>query len=122
MFAFGVILVSLISKRVYSEEDRVNGVPYVYEWALREADAFESEGGMTNTEFSLVNESLAAECELFPGDGHKITKLALDCVNGDVSQRPTMKQVYRVLKKLETVKQHADFFGANKELSSSKNA
>ncbi|KAK6137914.1 hypothetical protein DH2020_028348 [Rehmannia glutinosa] len=118
VFAFGVILVSLISKRVYTEEDRQAGTPFVYEWAIRESEAYEkSEGDMKNTNFSLVHKSLAAECDLLcPADAHKITMLALECVNKAEHERPTMKQVFRSLRKLEVVKQHADYLKANTEL------
>ncbi|KAG8387131.1 hypothetical protein BUALT_Bualt03G0221400 [Buddleja alternifolia] len=108
VFAFGVILLSLISKKVYTEENRQAGVPFVYQWARKE---YESAVEMEKPMFSLVHESLAKEPVFCPADGHKITMLALECVNGGVDQRPTMKQVYRSLKKLEVVKGHAPFLG-----------
>ncbi|KAI3469047.1 hypothetical protein Pfo_025710 [Paulownia fortunei] len=121
VFAFGVILLSLISQRVYTEEDRQAGVPFVYKWALRESEAFESDSDMENTQFSLVHKSQAAESDFCPADGHKITMLALECVNGVEYARPTMKQVVRSLLKLEVVKQHADFLGVNKLLHPCEN-
>ncbi|GFQ04526.1 probable serine/threonine-protein kinase nak [Phtheirospermum japonicum] len=115
VFAFGVILLSLISKRVYTEEDRRAGAPFVYEWAIREFEANADELNEA-TDFSLVHKSLAGESDFCPGDGHKITMLALECVVKAENERPTMKQIFRSMRKLEVVKQHADYVGANKVL------
>lgn len=101
----GVILLSLISKRVCTDEDRL------YEWAVAEYEVFESDSDIKHTEFSLVHKSLAAERGFCRADGHKITMLALRCVNGVEHDRPTMKQVDRSLLKLEVVKQYSDFLG-----------
>lgn len=103
----------MISKSVYTEEDRKAGVPFIHQWASKEYEAFESED-MNNTKFSLVHRSLEAESYFCPSDGHKITMLALQCVNGVEQVRPNMKQVFRSLLKLEVAKQHADFLEANK--------
>ncbi|EYU42129.1 hypothetical protein MIMGU_mgv11b016476mg, partial [Erythranthe guttata] len=115
VFAFGVILLSLISKRVYTDEDSEAGAPFVFEWAFTEyEEALESKSDVKETEFSLVHKSLAAEDDFCTVDGHKITTLALECVNRDEDERPTMKQVVKSLLKLEIVKQNADFIGVNK--------
>ncbi|EYU30532.1 hypothetical protein ABFS82_14G178600 [Erythranthe guttata] len=116
VFAFGVILLSLISKRVYTEEDRQSGFPTVYEWALGQCQAFESYSEMKDAKFSLVHKSMAYESEFCGKDGHKITMIALECVNRVQSERPAMKQVFRSLRKLEVVKNNADFVGANNKL------
>ncbi|XP_012830658.1 PREDICTED: probable receptor-like protein kinase At5g56460 [Erythranthe guttata] len=116
VFAFGVILLSLISKRVYTEEDRQSGLPTVYEWALGQCQAFESYSEMRDAKFSLVHKSMASESEFCGEDGHKITMIALECVNGVQSERPAMKQVFRALRKLEVVKDNAEFIGANNKM------
>ncbi|KAG8372817.1 hypothetical protein BUALT_Bualt12G0106500 [Buddleja alternifolia] len=113
VFAFGVILVSLISKEVYTEDDRQGSLPFVYEWAWREFEAYESDIDMEKPEFSLVHKNLAEGPDFCLGDGHKITALALKCVNRDECERPNMKQVVRSLLKLEVVKQHSHFLGLN---------
>ncbi|KAL8031533.1 hypothetical protein ABFS82_13G032300 [Erythranthe guttata] len=109
VFAYGVILLSLISRRVHTEEDRKAGVPFIYEWAVNEYEAFECQ----NTKFSLVHKSLSEGGDFSHSDGYKITKLALECINGVEHERPTMEQVFRSLLELEVAKQHADFLGAN---------
>ncbi|EYU42131.1 hypothetical protein MIMGU_mgv11b022099mg [Erythranthe guttata] len=117
VFAFGVILLSLISKRVYTDEDEDSeaGAPFVFEWAFTEyEEALESKSDVKETEFSLVHKSLADEDDFCRDDGHKITMLALECVNGDENQRPMMKQVVKSLLKLELI-------GVNKVLNSSEN-
>ncbi|KAL7126300.1 hypothetical protein ABFS83_14G176900 [Erythranthe nasuta] len=116
VFAFGVILLSLISKRVYTDEDRQSGLPTVYEWASGQCEAFESYSEMRDAKFSLVHKSIAAESEFCGDDGHKVTMIALECVNRVQSERPKMKQVFRGLRKLEVVKKNADFIGANNKL------
>lgn len=116
VFAFGVILVSLISKRAYTEEHRQGGVPFIYKWALGESETFKSCSDMKNTQFSLVHESLQPDSDFCVGDGHKISMLALECVNRVEAERPTMKQVCRSLLKLEVVKHHSDFIGASNNL------
>ncbi|KAL7087384.1 hypothetical protein ACP275_13G065500 [Erythranthe tilingii] len=120
VFAFGVILLNLISRRVYTDKDMQVGAPFVFEWALTEyKEAFESESDVK--EFSLVHKSLADEDDCCTADGHNITMLALECVNGDENQRPTMKQVVKSLLKLQIVKHNADFLGANKVLNPCEN-
>ncbi|KAL8028747.1 hypothetical protein ABFX02_14G181000 [Erythranthe guttata] len=116
VFAFGVILLSLISKRVYTEEDRQSGLTTVYEWASGQCEAFESYSEMRDAKFSLVHKSTASESEFCGDDGHKITMIALECVNRVQSERPAMKQVFRALRKLEVVKNYADFIGANNKM------
>ncbi|KAK6144760.1 hypothetical protein DH2020_021580 [Rehmannia glutinosa] len=105
-------------KESFHRRKQTSWAPFVYEWAIREFEAYEkSEGDMNNTNFSLVHKSLAAECDLScPADAHKITMLALECVNKAEHERPTMKQVFRSLRKLEVVKQHADYLKASTEL------
>ncbi|KAL7128955.1 hypothetical protein ABFS83_13G030100 [Erythranthe nasuta] len=117
VFAFGVVLLFLISKRVYTDEDSESCAPFVFEWAFREYE----EALQSKTEFSLVHKSLADEDDFCTDDGHKITMLALECVNGDENQRPTMKQVVKSLLKLELVKQNADFLGVDKVLNPCEN-
>ncbi|KAL7087142.1 hypothetical protein ACP275_13G048300 [Erythranthe tilingii] len=117
VFAFGVVLLFLILKRVYTDEDSESCAPFVFEWAFREYE----EALQSKTEFSLVHKSLADEDDFCTDDGHKITMLALECVNGDENQRPTVKQVVKSLLKLEVVKQNADFIGVNKVLNPCEN-
>ncbi|XP_073313407.1 probable serine/threonine-protein kinase PBL17 isoform X1 [Primulina huaijiensis] len=106
VFAFGTILLSLISKRVYTEEDRVCKMPNVNEWAW---DKYHD----NSDKYSLVHESLTAESDFDPVDGRKITCLGIQCLHDSDYYRPTMKQVVKRLLKLKVVKRHADFLGVN---------
>lgn len=119
VFAFGSILLSLISKRLFTEEERQAFGPTVPRWAWAELLAYEdSETGLKRPKFSLVHQSLAADPDFIAADGHKITALALDCTKGDLDERPNIKQVLRYLLKLKVVKKNADFLGVDKLLSS----
>ncbi|KAL8028738.1 hypothetical protein ABFX02_14G180200 [Erythranthe guttata] len=126
VYAFGVILLSMISKRVYTEEDRLSYAPNVFRWAWgrcfeydREKDSDSKKhdsdtGDSKKPKFSVVHPSLVAEDPDFdPSDGYKITSLGLDCTGRNLSERPTMKQVFRSL--LKVVKNHTDFIGANND-------
>ncbi|XP_073279633.1 probable serine/threonine-protein kinase PBL17 [Primulina huaijiensis] len=106
VFAFGTILLSLISKRVYTEEERLSNAPNVNEWAWEEYNS-------NLDSYSLVHESLAAESDCDPLDGRKITVLGIQCLRDPGYYRPTMKQVVKRLLRLKVVKRHADFLGVN---------
>ncbi|EYU42889.1 hypothetical protein MIMGU_mgv1a010357mg [Erythranthe guttata] len=116
VFAFGTILLSLISKRVYTEEDRSNSAPYVCQWAYEKFIEYEhnSDTGTKKPKFTVVHQSLEADPYFEPSDGHKITALALKCVVDDFFTRPTMKQVLKSLLNLKAVKKNADFVGTTK--------
>ncbi|GFQ07125.1 hypothetical protein PHJA_002856600 [Phtheirospermum japonicum] len=102
-------ILCLISKRAYTEKERRASAPFVYERAVREFEEANANEIKKATDFTLVHESLAGECDFSPGDGHKITMLAPECVIKAENECPTMKQVFRSLRKLEVVKQHADY-------------
>ncbi|KAI3457146.1 hypothetical protein Pfo_013809, partial [Paulownia fortunei] len=116
VFTFGVILLNLISMRVYTEEKRQISAPSVYQWAWREFEAYDhdSESDLKKPKFLLIHRSLAAKPDFDPVDGHKITTPAIECTNGDGYERHTMKQVLRSLLKLKIAKKHVDFLGVNK--------
>ncbi|XP_073157665.1 probable serine/threonine-protein kinase PBL28 [Henckelia pumila] len=115
VFAFGTILMSLISKRVYTEEDRLSDdKPNVNEWAWDEYDH-------NSIRCSLVHESLAADRNFDPFDGFTITRLGIQCLQEPSYYRPTMKQVVKRLLALKVVKRHADFLGVNKMYSPREN-
>ncbi|KAL9142569.1 hypothetical protein ABFS82_14G178400 [Erythranthe guttata] len=112
VFAFGTILLSLISKRLYTEQDRQNLAPYVCQWAYGKFIEYEIDSSNTDSKkpkFSVVHPSLEADPYFDPSDGHKITALALECVGDEFAMRPTMKQVLRSLLDLKVVKKHVDF-------------
>ena len=45
VFSFGIVLLSLIAKRVYTEEDRLSSAPFMEEWAQSEYEAKVSKSG-----------------------------------------------------------------------------
>uniref|UniRef100_A0A2N9F9G1 Protein kinase domain-containing protein n=1 Tax=Fagus sylvatica TaxID=28930 RepID=A0A2N9F9G1_FAGSY len=60
VFSFGIVLLSLIAKKVYTEEDRLSSAPFMEEWAQSEYEAKVSESGSHRPKCSLVHESLEA--------------------------------------------------------------
>ncbi|GLT86885.1 hypothetical protein SLE2022_049950 [Rubroshorea leprosula] len=105
VFAYGVVLLGLISKRVYTDEDRTDLRPFVYEWANSEYES--------GKKSSLVHKSLESGLFFHPADGVKITKLALQCVDHNPHKRPTISQVLTSLLELSIVCHHADTLGIN---------
>ncbi|GLU07753.1 hypothetical protein SLE2022_247010 [Rubroshorea leprosula] len=83
VFAYGVLLLGLIMKRVYTDEDRTNNAPFVYELSN---SMYNSKDNST-----LVHQSLESEPFFYSTDGIPITKLALLCVDYNPQKRPTMK-------------------------------
>lgn len=75
-----VILLSLISKRVYMDKNRGCSVQFIYGRALT---GHEFDREMKNTMLSLVNKSLPTEDELCPADG-TILNVAKQSLNGVV--------------------------------------
>lgn len=121
VFAFGVILLNLISKRVYDVETRGKTAADIYEWALGEFHAFEElldqSSDWKNVKFSLVHQSLIADPDFEPADEEKVSTLLIECMRSKLSERPTMKQIVRSLLKLKVVNKHADFFEVKKHRS-----
>ncbi|KAK3012913.1 hypothetical protein RJ639_008327 [Escallonia herrerae] len=99
IFAFGVLLLNLITKRVDRQEERGSDRPFVYEWAQK---VYDDDTGKLSRR-SLVHGSLEADPLYIKTDGAKITKLAIQCVEDDPKDRPTIKQVVRSLMKLQIV-------------------
>ncbi|KAG8387128.1 hypothetical protein BUALT_Bualt03G0221100 [Buddleja alternifolia] len=79
VFGFGAILLSLIMKRVYTEEERLRSAPFVYKLALNEYEEYEygseSESEVNRPKFSVVHQSLAAEPGYCPDDGQKLSMM-----------------------------------------------
>ncbi|KAJ4847892.1 hypothetical protein Tsubulata_011623 [Turnera subulata] len=109
--AFGEILLSLISKRIFVNEERP------YEWAEEEYKARLSVPGSSKSQCSLVNQSFMTARGFNPGDGIKISKLAMECMDFDASRGPTMKKVVKRLMKLHAVQNYGDELGVKEMLS-----
>lgn len=110
VFAYGVVLLGLIMKTVYTDEDRKNHLPFVYELAH---DKLKSE-----LSSSLVHQSLEEEHFFNPMDGILLTKLAMQCVDHDPQKRPSMKQVVKSLRELCIFIHHSDSFRVNELIKS----
>lgn len=120
VYAFGSILINLMSKRVYNIEDGDTLDSKVTDWAREKYYEYDEayEDADSNTKipkFSIVHESLTADPDFVKADEHKMSMLAVECTHGWTEvRRPTIKQVLRRLLKLKVVKQHAEFFGVKK--------
>ncbi|XP_055959664.1 uncharacterized protein LOC126655331 isoform X2 [Mercurialis annua] len=107
VFAYGCILLSLISKQISTFEEIRNGAPDINEWAV---EAYESQRSKKGSG-SLVHESLKNDDGFNENDGAALTKLALQCVEMEGCKRPTMKQVVKRLRKLHVFGNHARDLG-----------
>ncbi|KAJ4825250.1 hypothetical protein Tsubulata_043751 [Turnera subulata] len=107
--AFGVVLLSLISKRMFVNEEGAS------EWAKEEYKARLSVPGSSRSQCLLVNQSFMTERGFNSRDGIKITKLAMRCM--DFCRLPTMKKVVKRLMKLHAVQNYGDELGVKEMLS-----
>lgn len=110
VFSYGVVLLGLIMKRVYTDEDREINAPFVYELAINEYNS--------ENKSSLVHQSLEDTPCFHSSDGIKITKLALRCVDYNPQKRPTMKEVVECFQQLYIASHHADALGINQTVGS----
>ncbi|XP_065848709.1 protein LYK2-like isoform X2 [Euphorbia lathyris] len=111
IFAYGIILLCLISKRI-PREDESDEIFLAGKWAWDEYDKWvdEEEG----SGFSLVHEDLREEVGFDPNDGVALTKLGLECVDCDDSNRPSMEKVVKRLRNLHVIRSHAEEMGIQK--------
>ncbi|KAM7503452.1 hypothetical protein LguiB_002356 [Lonicera macranthoides] len=123
VFAFGTLLLMLISKRNNVEEDLHNReVPFVHEWANNVYKPKKTKMGFFPSKWSLVHKSLLRQPGFSLRDGVKITKMAMRCVEYYPCDRPTMKQVVKCLLSLRVVRDHAAFLGIERLLGARKDA
>lgn len=104
IFSFGTLLVSLISKKVCSDDEIERLKAPIYYWAQSEFEAKMSIPGYNKSEFSLVHESLQQDPAFCSSDGRTLTKLAMVCLREDFENRPNMKKVVKALSRLHIVK------------------
>ncbi|EYU42132.1 hypothetical protein MIMGU_mgv1a024145mg [Erythranthe guttata] len=128
VFTFGVILLNLVSKRVYSADDTITRKEVdVVDWALKKYKKFlklldkTSESERKNIIFSVVDQNIVAESDFEAADEEKISELVIDCVRGKPDERPTMKQVIKSLLKLKSVKKNANFLEVTKRVRTCAN-
>uniref|UniRef100_A0A7N0T5C3 Protein kinase domain-containing protein n=1 Tax=Kalanchoe fedtschenkoi TaxID=63787 RepID=A0A7N0T5C3_KALFE len=112
VFAYGVVLIGLISKRVVLEKNKkTSQEPFLYDWAHDEYWKAKKNPNVDPSKFSVIHKSLETEAFFSMRDGVALTKLAMQCVNYNPQKRPTMKQVVNGLRELCIVQNHADVFG-----------
>ena len=110
VYAYGCVLLGLISKKIYTEDVK-NGSTLVTEWATEQYDTETSKGGSVRSRFSLVDSGLVKDPDYYTSDGVELTKLALQCIDMDSYERPTMSQVVRRLLNLRVIRKHAKELG-----------
>ncbi|KAL0417798.1 UNVERIFIED_CONTAM: Wall-associated receptor kinase-like 3, partial [Sesamum radiatum] len=115
-YAFGVLLLGLITKEVYTEEDRLNFKPCVAERAFEKYSCDRELVGGENFRFSLVHKSFEADPSFCASDALSITRLALYCVNYLPSDRPDLNGVVYWLQRLKAVRRHLRVFIENCKL------
>lgn len=111
VFAYGVVLLALISNEIVIERDEDPDSLFAYEWAKDEYEERQSTSCFGGGKCSLVHASLVEDPFFYPSDGRKITKLAMQCVEDQRYNRPTMDQVVKCLLKLRVVRRYAKALG-----------
>ncbi|KAL9680891.1 hypothetical protein QQ045_012671 [Rhodiola kirilowii] len=120
VFAYGVVLLSLISKKVVEDKPKkINSEHFLYEWAHTKYKKETTEPKFQGCKFSLVHKSLEEDAFFSITDGVTITKLAMQCVHYNPLKRPTMKQVSGRMRKLSIIQNHADLFAFEDALPAS---
>ncbi|KAG8373886.1 hypothetical protein BUALT_Bualt11G0071900 [Buddleja alternifolia] len=129
VFGFGLLLLSLISKRIISEEDAVKSIksegcywksgssvignkkPKLQHTSTTEIHSKKSEAPALpeqKASLSPIHGSLEADPYFDACDGSQVVELVLDCLKSVPDQRPSMKQVVQRLEKLQIAQNHAD--------------
>ncbi|WCJ42477.1 Receptor-like protein kinase [Euphorbia peplus] len=118
VYAYGVILLSLPSKRIYKHSDDGTGVSLPYELDKNELKPRKSVGcfGRKFNPF-LLHESLECESEFCSSDAFKIMQLALECMECDPQKRPSMIKIVRDMQKLHIVQHNANTWECCKMLN-----
>lgn len=104
VFAYGVVLLGLITKRVFNAGKEKES-DFVNKWAEQEYDRNLKQGIRTP---SLVDTSLKTHQHFDSGDGRWIAQLAMRCVKYYPDQRHEMDDVVRMLQRLKVVRNYVD--------------
>ncbi|KAK4440816.1 Receptor-like kinase LIP2 [Sesamum alatum] len=105
-YAFGVVLLGLITKEVYTEEDRLNFKPCIVDRAFEKYSCDQERAGGENFRFSLVHKSFEADPSFCASDAPNITRLAWYCVNYCPCDRPRIDEIVNWLQQLKVVRRH----------------
>ncbi|XP_047337104.1 G-type lectin S-receptor-like serine/threonine-protein kinase At1g61360 [Impatiens glandulifera] len=87
VYAFGVMLLSLVSKKIITEEMYCMGEISVCEWAHEKYELCES----------LVHESLQEDPCFYDVDGKKFSMIGVLCTSDKCQDRPSIKEVVNKL-------------------------
>ncbi|KAK9271268.1 hypothetical protein L1049_026858 [Liquidambar formosana] len=122
IYTYGVVLLSLVAKRVVNKK-KPEGT-WVDLWAKKKYSARVDKekrkniwlrclgkGELMQVEFSLVHPSLQKDLAYDACDGHKITRLAMNCLENGWLKRPTMKEMVQSLQELHVARSHGDAVG-----------
>lgn len=99
VYAYGVILLGLITGRVINDDDPDS----LRKWAEEEFYGRRKLGIKRRT---LVDPSFKSDEHFDPNDGCRVTRLAMQCIKCEPDERPEMDQVLRILRGLNVVKHH----------------
>ncbi|KAL0369744.1 UNVERIFIED_CONTAM: Serine/threonine-protein kinase BSK11 [Sesamum angustifolium] len=109
IFAFGLLLLSLTSKKIISEKEAMGSLmPHVSKWNLSEVESVDSLIGNKRVRLSLVHGSFEAESYFYATDGEEISRVGMQCLHPSPAERPSMKQIVRRLQRLQIVRDHGD--------------
>ncbi|OMP02697.1 leucine-rich repeat receptor-like serine/threonine-protein kinase [Corchorus olitorius] len=106
VFAFGIILIGLIAKKVFIVEDYsieygvCEDATFVDEWATEE---YERRKSMVGDMVSLVHESLEVDPDFQSIDGVEATKLAMQCLEPELYDRTYSDELVEQLLKLHVL-------------------
>ncbi|KAL9683618.1 hypothetical protein QQ045_015442 [Rhodiola kirilowii] len=118
VFAYGVVLLCLISKKVVEDKPKqINPEPFLYEWAHTKYQKKITGKEFEGCKYSLVHTGFEAESFFCMTDGVILTKLAMKCLDYNPMKRPTMKQVVGILSKLSIIQNHANLFSFGNALT-----
>ncbi|KAK2983180.1 hypothetical protein RJ640_018525 [Escallonia rubra] len=117
VYSYGILLLSLIGKRVV---DKVRGYETAVDvWAKKEYKPKKS-FFKRKERFSLVHNSLQEESTYDISDGYKVTELAMSCVEFFPGRRPTMQKVSEDLQALRVVQSNAEAIGIKPDVAAKK--
>uniref|UniRef100_A0A5B7BGM9 Protein kinase domain-containing protein n=1 Tax=Davidia involucrata TaxID=16924 RepID=A0A5B7BGM9_DAVIN len=108
VYSYGVLLVSLIAKRVVDKD--MPEKTSVDSWAKKEYKPKKSFFKL-QAKSSLVHKSFEEDPFYDARDGPKITKLAMSCLEFFPKKRPTMKGIVQSLQALHVVRSHGEAVG-----------
>ncbi|KAK4408875.1 LRR receptor kinase SERK2 [Sesamum angolense] len=105
-YAFGVVLLGLMGKEVYTDEDRLYFKPCIADRAAEKYRCEQARVGGENFRFSLVHKSFEADPSFCASDAPNITRLAWYCTSYFPCERPDLDEIVNWLQRLKVVRRH----------------